>query len=165
MRPCLRMMLADAAVACSGAGPLFGNGPGEEKAGERRLSGQEFYAIGPAATPNDLAQLSLRVPRHKRQFELVPDIHRIIGRDPGAARRDVHDEAFALRRPVIDRDPGRLLLQLPSRFALYLRPRLHNSHDDHPLLDLAAIVQAIVKAGRQPEADPVKVLLAHCLGI
>lgn len=86
------------------------------------ISGQEFYAVGLAATPNDFALLTLRMTRHKSQFELVPDIHRVICRDPGAARRDVQYDAFALRHPVVDRNPGRLLVKLPSRFALYLCP-------------------------------------------
>jgi hypothetical protein len=107
--------------------------------GEGPISGQEFYAVGPAATPDDLAQLTLRMIRHQRQLELVPDIHHVIGRDPGAARRDVQYQAFALCGPVVDGNPGRLAAHLPSRFALYPCPWLHNSHDDHPLLDLTAI--------------------------
>jgi len=84
------------------------------------MSGQEFYAVSLAATPNDFASLTLRMRGHKRQFEVVPDIHRIVRHDSGAARRDIQYEAFALRHPVVDRHPGRLLAQLPSRFALYL---------------------------------------------
>ena len=94
--------------------------------------------------------------RHKRQFEGVPDIHRIIRRNPGAARRDIQYDAFALRHPVVERNPGRLLAQLPSRFALYLCPGLNNSHGDHPSLHLTAIGSAIVKAGHQIEDDLVR---------
>jgi hypothetical protein len=128
------------------------------------ISGKELYAVCLAATPNDLAWLALRMIRHKRQSELVPDIDRSICHDPGAARRDVHDEAFALRHPVVDRNPGRLFGQLPSRFALYLCPRLIDSHDDHPW-NLTAIGQAIARTGHQIEGDSVKFLLAHCLEI
>jgi hypothetical protein len=102
------------------------------------ISGKELYAVCLAATPNDLAWLALRMIRHKRQSELVPDIDRSICHDLGAARRDVQYEALALRHSVVDRNPGRLFVQLPSRFALYLYPWLVNSHDDHPL-DLTAI--------------------------
>jgi hypothetical protein len=100
----------------------------------RRLpaSGQEFYAACPAASPNDFAWLALRMVRHKRQSELVPDIDRSIRHDPGAARRDVQYEAFDLRHTVFDRNPGRLIAHLPSRLALYLYPWLVNGHPDHP---------------------------------
>ena len=84
------------------------------------MSGQEFDAVSLAATPNDFAQLALGMGGHQRQFEVVPDIHGIIRHDPGAARRDIQYEAFALRHPIVDRHPGRLFAQLPSRFARYL---------------------------------------------
>jgi hypothetical protein len=72
--------------------------------------------------------------RHKHQFELVTDINRI-RHDFGAARRDVQYEAFALRHSVVYRNPGWLFVKLPSRFTLYLFPRLINNHNDHPSLD------------------------------
>jgi hypothetical protein len=68
--------------------------------------------------------------RHKRQCEPVADINRSIGHDFGSAGRDVQYEAFALRRSVVDRKPGRLFMRLPSRFTLYLCPWLINHHDD-----------------------------------
>jgi hypothetical protein len=102
--------------------------------------------------------------RHKRQSEPVPDIDRSICHDSGAARRDVQYKAFALRHPVVDRNPGRLFVQLPSRFALNLCPWHINSHDDHPL-NFTAIGQAIAQAAHQFEGDSVKFLLAHCLEI
>jgi hypothetical protein len=103
------------------------------------ISEQEFYAVCVAATPNDFAWLALRMSRHKRQSEPVPDINRSICHDFGAARRDVQYEAFALRHSVVDRHPGRPFVQLPSWFALYLCPWPINSHDDHPSLDLTAV--------------------------
>jgi hypothetical protein len=90
--------------------------------------GYEFDAVRPASTPNDFAWLALRMIRHKRQSELVPDVHGCIGHDPGAARRDVEDEAFELRQAVFDHNPRRLPAHLPSRFALYLHPWLINGH-------------------------------------
>jgi hypothetical protein len=117
------------------------------------ISGQEFYAVCLAATPNDFARLALRMIRHKRQSERVPDIERSICHDSRAARRDVHYEAFAPRHPIVDRNPGRLFVQLPSRFALYLCPSLTNNHDDHSSLDLTAIGSAIVRIGHQIEGD------------
>jgi hypothetical protein len=90
---------------------------------------------------------------HKRHSEPVPDIDRGICHDPRAARRDVHYEAFALRPSIVDRNPGQLLVQMPSRLALYLCPWLINNHDDHSSLDLTAICSAIVKAGHQIEGD------------
>ena len=93
---------------------------------------------------------------HQCQFEIVTDIHRIIRHDPGAARRDIQYEAFAPGHPVVDRNPGLMLVQLPSRFAMYLCPRLNNSHDDHPSLDVIAISSAIVKTRRQIEGEFVK---------
>jgi hypothetical protein len=100
----------------------------------RRLlaSGQEFYAVCVAATPNDFAWLALRMSRYKHQSEPVPDINRSIRHDFGATRRDVQYEAFELRHPVFDHNPGWLPAQLPSRFALYLYPWLVNGHPDHP---------------------------------
>src|SRR3979409_1219197 len=61
------------------------------------ISRQEFYAACLAATPNDFAWLALRVIRHQRQSEPVPDIERRICHDLGAARRYVQDEALELR--------------------------------------------------------------------
>jgi hypothetical protein len=106
------------------------------KGRRKAISGQEFYAVCVAATPNDFAWLALGMSRHKRQSEPVPDINRSICHDLGAARRDVQYEAFALRHSVVDRNPGRLPVQLPSWFALYLCPWPVNNHDDHPSLDL-----------------------------
>lgn len=103
------------------------------------ISGQEFDAVCVAATPDDFAGLAFGMSWHKLQSEHVPDIDRSVRDDLGAARRDVHHEAFALRDSVVDRDPGRLLAYFPSRFARYLCPRLVNSHDEHPSFDLAAI--------------------------
>jgi hypothetical protein len=92
--------------------------------------------------------------RHKRQSERVPDIERNICHDSRAAGCYVQDEAFAPRHPIVDRNPGRLFVQLPSRFALYLCSSLTNNHGDHPSLDLTAIGSAIVKTSRQIEGDP-----------
>src|SRR5882757_8930262 len=103
------------------------------------LSDYEFYAVCVAATPNDFARLVLRMNRYKHQSEPVPDINRSIRHNFGATRRDVHYEAFELRHSVVDQNPGRLLVQLPSRFALYLCPWLNNTHDYHPSWDLAAV--------------------------
>ena len=97
-------------------------------------SGNKFYAVGVAAAPNHLTWLALRVSRHQRQSEPVADVKRNICHDFGAARRDVQDEAFALRHFVLDRNPGRLLLKLPSWFTLYLQPWHINSHDDHSVV-------------------------------
>src|SRR5665811_1257640 len=113
------------------------------------ISEQKSYSVHVAATPDDFARLTLLVSRHKRQFEPVPYIDRSVGNDLGAARRDVQHEAFALRRSVVDRKPGRLLVQLPARFAQYLRPSLINSHDDLSL-DLAADRLGIVSLGVIP---------------
>jgi hypothetical protein len=113
------------------------------------VSGQEFYAVCVAATPNDFAWLALGMSRYQHQSELVPDINPGIRHDFGAARRDVQYEAFELRHSVVDRNPGRLFVQLPSRFALYLCPWLNNSHDYHPSWDLTAVGLAIVRAGHQ----------------
>src|SRR4051812_23163622 len=99
-----------------------------------RRSGYEFYAVGVAAAPNHLAWLALRMSRHQRQSEPVADVKRNICHDLRAARRDVQNDAFALRHFVLDRDPGRLLLNLPSRFTLHLRPWLIDSHDDHSVV-------------------------------
>jgi len=100
-------------------------------------SEQKSDAVHIAATPNDLARLTLRVSRHKRQFEPVPYINRSVRNDFGAARRDVQHEAFTPRHSVVDREPGRLFVQLPSRFALYLCRSPIHSHDDQLSLDLA----------------------------
>jgi hypothetical protein len=108
------------------------------KGRRRAISEQEFYAVRVAATPNHFAWLARRMSRHKRQSEPVPDINRSICHDFGAARRDVQYKAFALGHSVVDRNPGRLFAKLSSRFTLYLRPWLINSHDDHPSLDLTA---------------------------
>src|SRR5205085_884948 len=54
--------------------------------------------------------------------------------DDKAAWRDVQYEAFTLRYPIVDRNPGRLFVQLPSRFARHLWPWLIR-HDDCPSLD------------------------------
>jgi hypothetical protein len=126
------------------------------------ISGQEFAAVCLAATPKHFALLARRMIRHKRQYEHVPDIERGICRDLGAARRDVQYEAFELRYPVVDRNPGRLFAQLPSRLALYLGPWLVKRHDNHPSLGLTAIGQPIAKTGHRIEGDfckiPVSVL-------
>jgi hypothetical protein len=53
---------------------------------------------------------------HKRQCELVADIDGGIRHDLGAARRDVQDESVGLRRSVVEREPGLLLVKLPPRF-------------------------------------------------
>ena len=95
------------------------------------ISEHEFYAVGVAATPNDFAWLALRMSWHKGQSEPVPDLNLGIGHDFGAAWRDVQYEAFAPGHSVVDRDPGRLFVRLPPRFALYLCPWLINRHDDH----------------------------------
>jgi hypothetical protein len=100
-------------------------------------SGQEFYAVNIAATPNDFARLALRMSRHQRQFEPVADLNRGVGHDFSAARRDVQYEAFLLRHSMIDRNPGRLFVKLPPGFPLYLRSGI-NSHDDDPSLVLTA---------------------------
>lgn len=105
-----------------------------KKAGVQQ-SGHEFYAEGLAVTPDDFACLAIRVFRHKRQHELVPDIDRSICHDLGAARRDVQYEAFNLRHPVVDRNPGRPSMQFASRFARYLYPSFVDIHDGHPSLD------------------------------
>jgi len=122
----------------------------------QKSSGQEFYAVGSAAAPNNFAKLTLRMAGHQCQFEIVTDIHRIIRHDPGAARRNIQYEAFAPGHPAVDRNPGLMLVQLTPRFAMYLCPRLNNSHDDHPSLDVIAISSAIVKTGRQIEGEFVK---------
>ena len=92
-------------------------------------SGQEFYAVGVAATPNDFAWLALCMSRHKRQSEPLPDVNRSICHDFGAARRDVQYQAFAPGHSVVDRNPGLMFVHLPSRFALYFCPWLIDSHD------------------------------------
>ena len=101
------------------------------------ISEQKSDAVHVAATPNDLARLTLRVSRHKRQFEPVPDINRGVRDDFGAARRNIQHEAFTPRHSVVDREPGRLFVQLPSRFALYFCRSPINSHDAQLSLDLA----------------------------
>jgi hypothetical protein len=100
----------------------------------RRLlaSGQEFYAVCVAATPNDFAWLALRMSWDKHQSEPVSDVNPGVRHDFGATRRDVQYEAFELRQSAVDRNPGRLFVQLPPRFALYLYPWLVNGHSDHP---------------------------------
>ena len=112
------------------------------------ISGQKFYAVCLAATPNDLAWLAMWTVRHERQSERAPDIDRSVCHDLRSARRDVQYEAFVLRHSV-QRNPGRPLVQLPSRFALYLCPWLINNHEDYPLLGLIAIGKAIVQAGTE----------------
>jgi len=128
------------------------------------ISGQEFYAVGIAAPPNDLTWLALRMSRHKLQSERVADIDCRIGHDFGAAWSHVQHEALALRHSVVDRNPGRLFVQFPSRFARHLCPWLI-SHDDYPSLDLNAISSAIVKIAHQIDRDFVKFLLRYCLEI
>jgi hypothetical protein len=93
--------------------------------------------------------------RHKLQSERVADIDRSIGHDFGAAWSHVQYEAFALRRSVVDRNPGRLFVQFPSRFARHLWPWLIR-HDDYPSLDSNAIGWAIVKVAHQLDPDFVK---------
>ena len=100
-------------------------------------SGQEFDAVGLAATPDHFAGLMLWTIRDQRQTEPVPDIDRDIAHDPGAARRHVEHRAFVLRHTVIDRHPACMLVQMPSRFARYLDPWydpwLFNAHGHHPV--------------------------------
>ena len=98
------------------------------------LSGQEFYAIGLAPAPDHFAGLARRMFGHQRQFKAVSDVQRRIGRNLGAARRDVEDEAFNFRHPVIDRHPGRPFAQLAPRFALHFRPLIVDNHRGHPSL-------------------------------
>jgi hypothetical protein len=109
-------------------------------------SGQEFYAVGLAATPDHFAGLAFWMRRHERQCEPAPEIDLDIGLDPDAARRDVQYEAIEPGHAVVDRDPGRLLVHLPARLARHLYPWHIDSHDDHPLLDVSAIGKAIASA-------------------
>src|SRR5216683_2332433 len=113
------------------------------------ISGQEFYAVRIAFTPNDFTRLMLPMRRYQLQSEHVADIDRRICHDLGTARRDVQYDAFAPRRSVVDRDPARLLVHVPPRFARDLCPRLVNSHHEYPSLDLSAIGHPILPRFRK----------------
>src|SRR4029078_11709918 len=95
----------------------------------RRRHGDEFYAVCIGVAQDYLAKFAFWVIGHQRQLETVADIHCFIGCNPGSARRDVQDDALSLRRALVERKPGRLLVKLPSWFALYSHPRLNNAHD------------------------------------
>jgi len=75
----------------------------------------------------------------ERQLEAVSHIHRVIARDPRPTGRHVQNMALAFAHAVIDGDPGQPLVQLPSRLALYLCPRLNNSHEKSPVNSLGNI--------------------------
>src|SRR5206468_10731362 len=100
------------------------------------ISVQEFYAVGIAFAANDFAWLMLLMRSHQLQSEHVADIDRRICHDLGTAGRDVQYDAFAPRRSVVDRNPARLLVHVPPRFARDLCPWLVNSHHEYPSLNL-----------------------------
>jgi hypothetical protein len=62
------------------------------------------------------------------QLELVSDVHHIVSRNSRSARRNVQHETFVLRHPVVERNPSRPLIQLPSWFARDLGPWFNNGH-------------------------------------
>lgn len=99
------------------------------------MSRQEFDAVGLAAAPDDFALLALRMAGHEGQDEPVPDIDRHVHHDPRAARRDIQYGALAPGDAIVDGDPGCMVVQLASRFALDLNPRLFHRHDRRPWLD------------------------------
>jgi hypothetical protein len=92
------------------------------------MQGEEFDAVGPAAAPDDLAQLALVMAADERQLEAISHVHRVIGCDPRPAGRDVKNMTLVFGQTIVGRDPSQPLVQLPSRLALYLCPRLNNSH-------------------------------------
>jgi hypothetical protein len=100
----------------------------------RPTSGQEFDAVGVAASPDDLARLPLRVIGYQHQFETIGISDGNVRGDFGAAGRDVQHEAFAPCLSAIDRDPGRLSRKLPPWFALCLCSSPLDSHDANPWL-------------------------------
>jgi hypothetical protein len=100
------------------------------------ISRQELHAISLAATPDHFAGPALLTARQGRKTKAVAHVHRGIGHDPGAAGRDVEHDAFAPCGPVLQRDPGRMLGQLASRFALDLGSRFVNNHDERSVIGL-----------------------------
>jgi hypothetical protein len=124
-----------------------------QEIGRITISRQELDAVCIAVTPNDFAWLALRMRGHKLQSEHFTDIDLGIRHDLGAARRDVQDDAFALRRSIIDRNPRRLLLHFPSRLARDLCSWLVNAHHEYPSLAITAIGRAIVKVSHQIGRD------------
>jgi hypothetical protein len=102
---------------------------------------------------------------HQGQSDPFPDLNLRICHDLGAARRDVHYETIAHRQSAIDRDRGRLMVRLPPRFALNLRPGLIDNHHDHPSLKWLRAGQTDDRAGHQIKGDSLKVSLGLCLEI
>src|SRR5690348_943041 len=84
---------------------------------------QELHAVSLAAAPDHFAGPALLTTRDGRKPKTVADVHRGVGHDPGAAGRDVEHDAFAPCRPVLERDPGRMLVQLAAWLALDLGAR------------------------------------------
>jgi hypothetical protein len=119
-------------------------------------SAQKLNAISLAAAPDHFAGLMLRAVAHQCEAELVADVDRDIRHDSRTARRYVEHETFPVGEAVIDRHPGRLLVQLPSQFAHNLRPGLIDGHEKHPVAELSE---------QQSVRDPVKVLLGYWIGI
>src|ERR1700687_2316459 len=95
---------------------------------EGSLSRQKFNAVGLAAAPDHFAWLVFGAIGHQRQSELVPDVDRDVGHDPGTARRHVQHGAFVPGHALIDRHPGRMLVQLTPRLTYDLRPWCINDH-------------------------------------
>src|SRR5438309_1516378 len=92
------------------------------------LSRQKLDPVGLAAAPDHFAGLVPGAIRHQCQSELVPDVDRDVAHDPGAARRHVEHDAFVPGHAVIDRYPGRMLVQLPPRLTDNLRLWCINDH-------------------------------------